>query len=433
MSLKHKVSEMIAGKLPAKGNRLNNGIVASGLRQRPQMQQIVDYLNFGQEKMQVPDREAKQIRNHPFMTQLDFFDMQEDQEKQWEEQKKQHKAMELARTLGMSAAQFQATRQPIALPDRDRNAGGGGGGGGGQSSGAASSSGYGRGQPPIQRSRGGVPLEAIEDGRPRYDPYASPRRGTSQMTWTMPANVARELWTQDVQMTNGGTAIDDDATDRVAQARQNEDAQRQARQQMASFMLSSPFQPVQQSSVVNITDNQGRTIGTMPSRDDQVKARLVAHNMGTATEVMDARAQAAQNMARIAEVQLSSAPAAAPSNYDQLQSAVKSQPTGTKKTPITNKSNFTPLENSVIAKQVNRSVESTAPVYPKAKPAGPIYPKAKPAGPVLKSKTKVIEHKPSRKVPVKKVFDKVVGSKAKAANVSSARLHKFAKQYAAAM
>ena len=324
MSLKHKVSEMIAGKLPAKGSRLNNGIVASGLRQRPQLQQIVDYLNFGQEKMQVPDREAKQIRNHPFMTQLDFFDMHEDQEKQWEEQKKQHKAMELARTLGMSAAQFQATRQPIALPDRDRNAGGGGGGGGGQSSGTAPSSGYGTGPPPVQRSRGGVPLEAIEDGRPRYDPYASPRRGTSQMTWTMPANVARELWTQDVQMTDGGTAIEDDAADRVAQARQNEDAQRQARQQMASFMLSSPFQPVQQSGVVNITDNQGRTIGTMPSRDDQVKARLVAHNMGTATEVMDARAQAAQNTARIAEVQLSSAPAAA-SNYDQLQSAFKNR------------------------------------------------------------------------------------------------------------
>ena len=330
---------------------------------------------------------------------------------------------------------YQATRQPIALPDRDRNAGGGGGGGGGQSSGTAPSSGYGTGPPPVQRSRGGVPLEAIEDGRPRYDPYASPRRGTSQMTWTMPANVARELWTQDVQMTNGGTAIDDDATDRVAQARQNEDAQRQARQQLASFMLSSPFQPVQQSSVVNITDNQGRTIGTMPSRDDQVRARLVAHNMGTATEVMDARAQAAQNMARIAEVQLSSAPAAAPSNYDQLQSAIKSRHTGTKKAPITKQSNVTPLENSVIAKQVNRSVESTARVYPKAKPAGPIYPKAKPAGPVLKSKTKVIENKPSRKVPVKKVFDKVVGSKAgnKAANVSYAQLHKFAKQNAAAM
>ena len=51
-------------------------------------------------------------------------------------------------------------------------------------------------------------------------------------------------------------------------------------------------------------------MGTMP------------RNAGNATEVMDARAQAAQNTARIAEVQLSSAPAAA-SNYDQLESAVK--------------------------------------------------------------------------------------------------------------
>ena len=195
------------------------------------------------------------------------------------------------------------------------------------------------------------------------------------MTWTMPANVARELWTQDVQMTDGGTAIEDAATDRVAQARQNEGEQRQARQQMASFMLFSPFQPVQQSGVVTISDPQGRTIGTMPSRDDQVKARLVAHNMGTATEVMDARAQAAQNMARIAEVQLPSAPAAAPSNYDQLESAVKSRPTGTKKAPITKRSIPPPLENSVIAKQVNRSVESTAPVYPKAKAAGPVVSK----------------------------------------------------------
>jgi hypothetical protein len=50
MSLKHEVNEMIAGKLPSKGNRLKNGIVASGLRQRPQMEQIVKYLNFGQEK-----------------------------------------------------------------------------------------------------------------------------------------------------------------------------------------------------------------------------------------------------------------------------------------------------------------------------------------------------------------------------------------------
>ena len=65
--------------------------------------------------------------------------------------------------MGISAAQFQATRQPIALPDRVSNAGGGGGGG--QSSGAASSSGYGIGPPPVQRSRGGVPIGAIGNGR----------------------------------------------------------------------------------------------------------------------------------------------------------------------------------------------------------------------------------------------------------------------------
>ncbi len=62
MSLKHEVNEMIAGNLPSKGNRLKNGIVASGLRQRPQMEQIVKHLNIGQEKMKVPDRVAKQIR-----------------------------------------------------------------------------------------------------------------------------------------------------------------------------------------------------------------------------------------------------------------------------------------------------------------------------------------------------------------------------------
>ena len=449
MSLKHEVNEMIAGKLPAKGNRLKNGIVASGLRQRPQMEQIVDYLNFGQEKMQIPNREAKQIRNHPIMTQLDFFDMQEDQEKQWEEQKKQHQAMELARTLGMSAAQFQATRQPIALPDRDPNAGGGGGG---QSSGAASSSGYGRGQPPIQRSRGGVPLEAIEDGRPRYDPYASMWRGNSQTTWTMPANIARELWTQDAQMTEGGTAIEDDATDRVAQARQNEDTQRQARQHMASFLLGSPFQPVPpsfQDVFVTLSDPQGRTIGTMPSRNEQVRTRLVAHNMGNATEVMDARAQAAQNTARIAEVQLSSAPAAA-SNYDQLESAVKPVDRNKKNVlisggkvihhqPITKKSSPLPFASSAEAKSVNRGAEAVVHVHPKAKPKGPVYPKAKQTEPVVKKKQRAQQNKPIRSI--KKDSDIVPtksqrsGSKAgnKAANVTYAQLHKFARQNAAAM
>ncbi len=47
------------------------------------MMQIVDYLEKGQERVRFPDREAKFIRNHPFMTQLDCFDMQDDQERKW--------------------------------------------------------------------------------------------------------------------------------------------------------------------------------------------------------------------------------------------------------------------------------------------------------------------------------------------------------------
>ena len=66
MSLKREVNEMIAEKMPAKGNQFKNGIVAPGLRKRPQMEQIADYFIFGQEKAQFPDREAKLIRNQPF-------------------------------------------------------------------------------------------------------------------------------------------------------------------------------------------------------------------------------------------------------------------------------------------------------------------------------------------------------------------------------
>ena len=104
MSLKHEVNEMIAQKLPAKGNRLKNGINATGLHKRPHMEHIFDYLNFGQETVRFPDREANLFRNHPFMTQLDFFDMQEDQENKWEEEKRHHEAERVADETGRSAA-----------------------------------------------------------------------------------------------------------------------------------------------------------------------------------------------------------------------------------------------------------------------------------------------------------------------------------------
>ena len=52
-----------------------------GLHREKQMWDIIHYLTYNQEKQQFPDREAKQIREHLYMTQLDFFDMQEDQKR----------------------------------------------------------------------------------------------------------------------------------------------------------------------------------------------------------------------------------------------------------------------------------------------------------------------------------------------------------------
>ena len=44
-----------------------------GLRREPQLEEMVNYLANHQEMTKFPDREAKQIRNHPFLTQLDFL------------------------------------------------------------------------------------------------------------------------------------------------------------------------------------------------------------------------------------------------------------------------------------------------------------------------------------------------------------------------
>ena len=110
MSLKRNVDEMITEKLPQKG-RINKGIVYSGLHKRPQMEQIVDYLVNGQERTNFPDREAKQVRNHPFMTQLDFFDMQEEQQKAWADTVRKKEAQEVAEKEKTSEA-LEVARNP---------------------------------------------------------------------------------------------------------------------------------------------------------------------------------------------------------------------------------------------------------------------------------------------------------------------------------
>ena len=106
MSLRRNTAEMAAEKLPPKG-KTNS----TGLRKRPQFEQIVNYMNYGQEAVMYPDRQATLIRNHPFTTQLDFFDMQEDQERAWAEQTRQREAIQLAQQTGLTLAQALAVHK----------------------------------------------------------------------------------------------------------------------------------------------------------------------------------------------------------------------------------------------------------------------------------------------------------------------------------
>jgi hypothetical protein len=103
------VDGLVKERLPSMKASRNQGVVHSGLRKRPEFEQIVNYLNYGQETVRYPDREAKFIRNHPYMTQLDFFDMQEDQQRAWEQQMREHAAEELAKQSKTSKAMVRAT------------------------------------------------------------------------------------------------------------------------------------------------------------------------------------------------------------------------------------------------------------------------------------------------------------------------------------
>jgi hypothetical protein len=76
-----------------------------GLRKRPQFEQIVNYLEVGQETIAYPDRMAKQFRNHPYLTQLDGIE-----NRIWEEQEKQKRIRKLAETSTQTAAQLRTTK-----------------------------------------------------------------------------------------------------------------------------------------------------------------------------------------------------------------------------------------------------------------------------------------------------------------------------------
>ncbi len=74
------------------------------------MEEIVNHLANHQERTRFPDREAKRIRNHPSMTQLDFFDTNEEQKRAWVEQKRKQEAKDIATQAGTSEVAEESKR-----------------------------------------------------------------------------------------------------------------------------------------------------------------------------------------------------------------------------------------------------------------------------------------------------------------------------------
>ena len=104
-----------------------------GLRKRPTLDGFVDYLANGQETIKYPDRFAKFIRNHPYLTQLDgegMMEMQKQQENVWREQVREQRVRESApeiraqlRSLGIQASTSARDQAAQARPSaRDQDA-----------------------------------------------------------------------------------------------------------------------------------------------------------------------------------------------------------------------------------------------------------------------------------------------------------------------
>ncbi len=83
----------------------------SCLRKRSHMAEIFHYLDNGQEHVKFPNRQATCFRNHLFISQLDFFDMKEEQHKAWEEQVWDQEAQEISKQTEQFKAMVFSSRQ----------------------------------------------------------------------------------------------------------------------------------------------------------------------------------------------------------------------------------------------------------------------------------------------------------------------------------
>ena len=333
---------MMAEKLPQKRSTTSNG-----LRKRPQFEQIVNYIANGQETIKYPDRIAKQIRNHPFMTQLDFFDMQEDQHRSWEEQVRQREAVQLAGAMGITAAQARAAAGPMGGGYGPIHNRGGGRGGGGVIGPAGPQVGPARPQPQAgagvraaaaEARAAGPPAGAgmagnygpVRDGGPGAGPARTRLIGKQnaygQMTpgvQPVPSGVIGQLASQDASASASAYTMMVDADQRAQEAIDREHARRSAAASAAAASLYPTGVPTQQEASSSsgaaassgVLTQQGVDQGAAASssggkgkgKDTEMQKRLVAKNMGTSVNMMDAQAQALQDAAKKADAQLTQA------------------------------------------------------------------------------------------------------------------------------
>lgn len=89
----------------------------TGLHKRPTLDGIVDYLANGQESVKYPDRFAKQLRNHPYLTQFDaegIFEVEELDRKMREQEQKNQVIQNIVNQSGMTSQAIQTIQRPRA-------------------------------------------------------------------------------------------------------------------------------------------------------------------------------------------------------------------------------------------------------------------------------------------------------------------------------
>ena len=90
----------------------------NGLRKRDTYEQAIDYLQFGQKKMTMPSRYWMQLRNSPYMTQLDgegVIEMEKQQQNQMKGQERENEIRRLGMSMHRTAASIRSVPESFHI------------------------------------------------------------------------------------------------------------------------------------------------------------------------------------------------------------------------------------------------------------------------------------------------------------------------------